>query len=791
LDLLPVVLFADRRRRVILFLVLALTITLGIGLRDLRVETGVLDWLPKSNPNVEAFSRLFRDLDGAVNQELIWIELDDEKTRASGVNRVTDHTALLAQEELVEYVRARVDRMRGHFGVLSFLQSAAAKLPGRPGAAKNDGEPARLPRSEGATRLLWGSIRVVAKDYVTAFVSEDGRGTILSVIYDAPPLSTEARAVGRELAQALRDYTGSNDREHDLFRDDLLVPCGLASGTSAIDDSLSDGLRLWAPIAAATLAILLVVLLGSLRSAATVLAVLAVGAIWTLGAMGWFGATLNVVTIALVPLVLGCGIDYAILIAVESSDARDTRTASPDDTRATILERVGRSSVSAVFLTAVTTSAGLLLLVFSDSPGMVELGLYASIGMLGLAALAILILPSSVLRTRSSAGSRLGSLLVTWAGGVSRRRVLVAACAITALAIGAALAGRPVVLLDTIDGHYPPEARIAQVTHRMRAQCGGAFPEIVIVEGDLTKPGALDKIRTLERRLRDVEKPLGDFRTVSVVDVLRLTAPMSLLRGGAALDSPEEVRAAIDKLYDDPVLSPFGSMFVSRDAQVSTMLLLGADPGNDPTVVEKLWRQLDETLARENFAEAGLDVSFLGYRTMAYLFSSYSLEWIGRIGVVSLLAVLAMTALFLRSLRAVALVGVLVLLSSVTWYLLVNASGIYVSVFLLFPLVFVVCIGSDYGLHLLFRFRLEGRGGDSTHRVWRTTGRAIVLAAVTDAIAFLLFSPMELVSVSQVMIAVALAVAAVFVTTLVVVPILTRRDADPPSSNSAETGEST
>ena len=41
------------------------------------------------------------------------------------------------------------------------------------------------------------------------------------------------------------------------------------------------------------------------------------------------------------------------------------------------------------------------------------------------------------------------------------------------------------------------------------------------------------------------------------------------------------------------------------------------------------------------------------------------------------------------------------------------------------------------------------------------------------------------------MIAVALAVAAVFVTTLVVVPILTRRDADPPSSNSAETGEST
>jgi len=113
---------------------------------------------------------------------------------------------------------------------------------------------------------------------------------------------------------------------------------------------------------------------------------------------------------------------------------------------------------------------------------------------------------------------------------------------------------------------------------------------------------------------------------------------------------------------------------------------------------------------------------------------------------------------------------------------LIGLADIYVSVFLLFPLVFVVCIGSDYGLHMLCRLRADrldreivGETAPSKQRdLWMTTGRAITLAAITDAVAFLIFAPARLVTVSHVMIAVALAVTAVFVTTALLVPTLSR-----------------
>ena len=99
---------------------------------------------------------------------------------------------------------------------------------------------------------------------------------------------------------------------------------------------------------------------------------------------------------------------------------------------------------------------------------------------------------------------------------------------------------------------------------------------------------------------------------------------------------------------------------------------------------------------------------------------------------------------------------------------------------LLFPLVFAMCIGSDYGLHLLCSYKaIEEGSGPTAHqtvsdRVWATTGRAIAIAAVTDAAVFLIYAAMELVSASQIMLSVALAVAAVFLSTIVLVPALKR-----------------
>ena len=117
-----------------------------------EMETGLIEWLPEHDPHVAAFRSLFDELPGAVNQELIWLELDGAKASPQGVRSILDPAALLAQEELVRYLEARVPEIRGQFGVLPLLLTTKSLLPGA-GAA----DPS-LPRSPLWLEVLWGAL---------------------------------------------------------------------------------------------------------------------------------------------------------------------------------------------------------------------------------------------------------------------------------------------------------------------------------------------------------------------------------------------------------------------------------------------------------------------------------------------------------------------------------------------------------------------------------------------------------------------------------------------------------
>jgi predicted RND superfamily exporter protein len=213
--------------------------------------------------------------------------------------------------------------------------------------------------------------------------------------------------------------------------------------------------------------------------------------------------------------------------------------------------------------------------------------------------------------------------------------------------------------------------------------------------------------------------------------------------------------------------------------------------------VGAIWRELEALLAEESQPDDPIELSFLGYRTMSYLFTEHGLKWMRITAVVALATVLALAALFLRAARALLIVFLLAVTSGLVWFALLQIAGIYLSIFLLFPLVFAMSIGSDYGLHFLCRLRAARlRGEDTTlppargrdpHSVWYSTSRAVAIAALTDAGVFLIYSRTALVSASQVMIAVALAVAAVFACTALLIPALAGRASInvPPDSASA------
>jgi hypothetical protein len=613
------------------------------------------------------------------------------------------------------------------------------------------------------------------------FLAADGAGTIFSVLLEGPPLSTSSRAAGLRLKNALDAYRRNPSKQYDLFLDEYLVPAGLSSGTAEMDRILTRDLLFLTPWAALFLILVLRLLLGGWRPLLLVLALLAVGTIWSLGLMGWWGTPLSIVTMALVPLILGCGIDYAVLIGVEALDRRAAGF-SHEDT----LTSIGRSSALAVFLTTLTTAAGLLALLLSDSPGMGDLGFHAACGMGALGVLAIVVLPV-FLPTGGRAGLlRMGPVVAVCAEFTRKKRITALLLWSLVTAGGLALVRTPVVSLDMVEGNYPADAPIARSMREMRKRCGGAFPELVIVRGDLSDPRAVQLMQTIKKRITSSPQLGSRFQAIGVSELLSLVELRSLfsLPWGEKRSEAERSRQAVEEAFTSPLLAPFMGLFVDRDLSIGTIMLLGGDAGTDLDGVRRIWDELESIFEEETRPGDPVQFSFLGYRTMAYLFTTYSWKWIRITAGVSLTVVLLLTALFLRRIRAVALVALLMAGSSIWWLGALQLGGIYLSVFLLFPLVFAMCIGSDYGLHLLCSFealkaekpekqtRLSPR--ERSRSVWSTTGRAIAIAALTDAGVFGIFAGMELVSGSHIMLAVVLAVGAVFASTIILVPALKR-----------------
>ena len=738
---LEVLRFAERQRRSLLLLVGLVTLGLGAGWSRLRLETGLLDWLPEDHPNVEAFQDLFTKLGGAVSQELLWLEIDPAKARVLGVDEVTSHGGFQAQAELVDFVRERVPEVQGSFGLLALLEQA-----GR--LSHVGGSSSGVPDAPWKTRLLWSALRALGGQRLEAFADEERQGTVLSLIVDTEPLSLESRRIGLAIEAALDEYAASKGLQHDLFRDEFLVPAGLGSGLARVDQSLRDDLRWLAPLAFGVLALLLLIVLRNLRVVLVTLAILSVGVVWTLGLMGWCGSPLNVVNMAIVPLVLGCGVNYSILIGLELAEAGDTV-----DER---VAHIARGAALGVLMTTLTTTAGLCVLASSSASGLRSLGGYAAFGMASLAFLAVLVLPFLGARFTLQPSGERGRWMATLACGVRRRRALCVGLLVLASLVSVWIVRDPVLSVDTVEGNFPADAAITRTLRRMRERCDGAFPEFVILRGRVDTPEAIDALSEIADRIGRAPEPLSTFRCIGLPELLAWTQ--------GARDGTISER--VDELWTSPLTRPLAGMFVDRQHSIATLLLIGGEVASEAREVERLYEQLEEVTAGVD-RPGQFEVSFLGYRTMAWLFTENGARWLERAGQVSLALVALLSLVFFRSLRAACVALAVVGVGGLLWFALLDLVGIYLSVFLLFPLVFLLAVGSDYSLHLLCKLWVAGEPAD---RVWRGTGRAIAIAALTDCVIFLLFAPVELLTARQVVLAVALAVVAVTVTTALIVP---------------------
>ncbi len=218
---------------------------------------------------------------------------------------------------------------------------------------------------------------------------------LLRANVNAPPMRIDdlpktllRRFVGKNGLYLLRVFPSQNIWEPDVlgkFVHDLT-----ATDPDAIGDPVTlyfftkafrDACMAAALYAAVFIFLILWVTFRSILSTLLAMTPLAVGTVWTFGVMHGFGVDLNLANSIFLPLVVGAGVEYGIII-VQRWRQREAGVVLPSSTG------------QGVILAGLTTTVGFGSLTLSSHQGLYSLGLLTMIGSLVILAAAVLLLPA-------------------------------------------------------------------------------------------------------------------------------------------------------------------------------------------------------------------------------------------------------------------------------------------------------------------------------------------------------------------------------------------------------------
>jgi hydrophobe/amphiphile efflux-3 (HAE3) family protein len=465
----------------------------------------------------------------------------------------------------------------------------------------------------------------------------------------------------------------------------------------------------------------------------------------TFGLMALVGAPLTMASIAVLPVLLGLGVDYAI-----QYQARVEETGDP--------ARAARVAVPVIATAALATGAGFLVLLLSPVPMVRGFGVLLVVGIAiafalaltaGTAALALPAREGALARSlrgagelAEGAGRGLGGALgrpLRWAGdrtvGAALRhpaRFLAVGLAVAAL--GWAVDSRTEVVSD-IERLVPQDLPAVQDLEALQRSTGVAGEIDVVVEGkDLTEPAVVKWMRDyqaalLKRYGYSTERGCGRAELCPA-----LSLP-DLFRTEQSASDRAKIRALLDA-----VPPYFSSAVITGDRQTANLAF-----GIRLTSLERQQQIIDQMRA-DLRPPAGVSARLAGLPVLAAEANDSLSDPLRRLGslLVGLLAVLVVLLVVhrrrgWRTAWARAWVPVVPIALATGWSALVLwLLGVPLNPLSATLGALVLAISTEFAVLLSARFEAEraGAGGaaEALRRTYRSTGAA-VLASGTTAIA--------------------------------------------------------
>ncbi|MBS1263833.1 MAG: hypothetical protein MAG715_01025 [Methanonatronarchaeales archaeon] len=288
------------------------------------------------------------------------------------------------------------------------------------------------------------------------------------------------------------------------------------------------------------------------------LLIVLVGVFWTFGGMGFLAVPMTMVSMAIFPILVGIGIDYAVQFHSRVQEEMEDGSASD------AIPTAYRTTGPAVLVALVATGLGFVAMMTSPIPMIGDFGMMSLIGVVAaFLAVIILLVPTYLLLGRyapdlsgriPSAGTGFNPLermdLETHLGNAAltaaKHPVLILLASTVLMAGGYAVS-------DQVDVEIQEEALIPQDMpallniQKFQDLGGGGRPIAVVVKGDVLAPETLEWMRDFEKR--QVEKNPYFVGHSSIAD------SVAAANGGEIPDSRSEVERIVENLPDVPVES--------------------------------------------------------------------------------------------------------------------------------------------------------------------------------------------------------------------------------------------
>lgn len=368
----------SNRPKLVLFFLLIITIVLGLGLTQIKIDNNQESELPKDNEIVKTNDRL-DDVFG--KKGIILIGISDQES-------VYKRSTLETIQELSNDIKNLPYVIEDEVTSLSTFQN----LKSREWGLERDPFLKSIPETDSEISLLKQDIKNSSEIYGKLISKNESFAAISAYVEEG----YDQMAVTNAVFNLLDEY-----KQPDL----TFFVAGDAIQAQEIDSGIQKDTGILLPSALILILICFLLTLRSLRGVLLPFSVVVVSIIWTLGAMGWLGLAITVVSSALPALMVAVASSYGIHFMLQYyeqvSNGRDSQIAA----------KIALTNIApAIILTGATSALGALTLIVFKVTSIQEFGIATAIGVISATILSISLIPAVLALQAPTTGKKFPKL---------------------------------------------------------------------------------------------------------------------------------------------------------------------------------------------------------------------------------------------------------------------------------------------------------------------------------------------------------------------------------------------